>query len=79
MDINSDSHFNQTVTLRRNAEELCSNTCRQDLMQDRFRTIYNLLAANHLFTVVLLGQLTKRWLNNSTTQTQNQVKSGLCK
>merc|ERR1719250_170670 len=35
------------------------------------------LPADHLVTVVLLGQDTKRGLNDSSTQTQHQVKSRL--
>lgn len=33
------------------------------------------LTADHLVTVVLLSQDTKCWLNDTTTKTQNQVKS----
>ena len=35
------------------------------------------LAADHLVTVVLLGKLTKGWLNDATAQTQHQVQGGL--
>lgn len=34
------------------------------------------LAADHLVTVVLLGKLTKGWLDDATTQAQHQVQSG---
>jgi hypothetical protein len=34
------------------------------------------LAANHLFTVVLRSQSLKRGFNDTTTKTENQVKSG---
>ena len=32
---------------------------------------------DHLVTVVLLSQDTQRWLNNTASQSQHQVKSGL--
>lgn len=35
------------------------------------------LAADHLVTVVLLGKLTKGWLDDATAQTQHQVQGGL--
>jgi len=35
------------------------------------------LAANHLVRVVLLGQKTQSRLDDTTTETQNQVKGGL--
>ena len=35
------------------------------------------LAADHLVTIVLLGKLTKGWLNDATMQTQHQVQGGL--
>lgn len=47
-----------------------------------FSTLYNfqdLLAADHLVAVVLLGQLSEWGLDDTTTQTQNQMQSGLCK
>lgn len=39
----------------------------------------DLLAADHLVTVELLGQHSERGLDDATTQTQHQMKSGLCK
>merc|ERR1712002_1213568 len=35
------------------------------------------LAADHLVTVVLLGQHPQRWLDDATTQAQHQVQCGL--
>ena len=34
-------------------------------------------SADHLVTVVLLSQDSQRWLNNSSSQSQHQVKGGL--
>lgn len=35
------------------------------------------LAADHFVTVVLLGQLSQRWLDNASTKTQHKMKGGL--
>ena len=35
------------------------------------------LSANHLITVVLSGQNLERWLNGTTTETEDEVKSRL--
>lgn len=37
------------------------------------------LAANHLIAVILLGQNTKGWFDDTTSKTENQVESGFCK
>ena len=35
------------------------------------------LSADHLVAVVLLGEDTQRWLNDSSSETQHQVEGGL--
>lgn len=38
--------------------------------------IYNLLATDHLIAIVFLSQHPQRWLNDTTSKTQYQVKCG---
>lgn len=46
-------------------------------MDKQLDDFQDLLAADHLVAVVLLGQLSERGLDDATTQTQNQMQSGL--
>lgn len=47
-----------------------------DVRQIKVTAGVDLLAADHLVTVVFLGQLSEGWLNDTTTQTQNQMQGG---
>lgn len=47
-----------------------------DVRQIKVTAGVDLLAADHLVAVVFLGQLSEGWLNDTTTQTQNQMQGG---